>query len=71
MQDALAAALSETICAHSDRVQDWIENRPGAWGYLAGQAVLACRRSLGRSLTDPERRMVWQALWQRLQECRQ
>lgn len=49
-----------------ERVQAWLANEPGAWGALAGQAVLAVRRRLGRALTEPERRAVWQALWDRL-----
>ena len=58
--------VEAVIAAHGDRVQAWIANEPGAWGFLSGQAVLEERRRLGRSLTEPERRLIWQALWNRL-----
>lgn len=60
-----------TILANPERVRAWIENQPGAWGFLAGQAVLTCRRSLGRSLTERERRLVWQRLWLLLESLRE
>jgi len=44
-------------------VRRWTENQPGAWGYLAGQGILAYRRKLGRRLSDGERHALWQALW--------
>lgn len=66
MQESLTAVLE----AHADKVQAWLANEPGAWGFLAGQAVLAERRRLGRGLTEPERRIVWQALWDRLTALR-
>ncbi|MBI2760843.1 MAG: hypothetical protein HYX51_05395 [Chloroflexi bacterium] len=59
-------AVESVIASHGDRVQAWLANQPGAWGFLAGQAVLGERRRLGRSLTEQERRLVWQALWNRL-----
>ena len=43
---------------------------PGAWGYLAGQAVTATRRHMGRQLTDSERRMVWSRLWWWLEQLK-
>ena len=62
--------IETVLTGHPDRVQAWLANRPGAWGFLAGQAVLAERRRLGRALTEAERRAVWQALWDRLTELR-
>ena len=62
MEQSIAAVLA----GHPQRVRDWLANVPGAWGFLAGQAVLAERRRLGRALTDAERRAVWQALWDAL-----
>lgn len=58
----LAAILAE----HEELVAAWLRDQPGSWGALAAQAVLATRRALGRSLDDAERRIVWQALWDRL-----
>jgi hypothetical protein len=40
-----------------------MRDEPGCWGFLAGQAVTACRAQTGRSLTDEERRLVWDRLW--------
>jgi hypothetical protein len=62
MRESIAAVLA----AHADRVDAWLRNEPGAWGFLASQAVLTERRRLGRTLTEPERRAVWQALWDEL-----
>lgn len=62
MHDSIAAVLA----AHSGRVDAWLRHEPGAWGFLAGQAVLTERRRLGRSLSEAERRAVWQALWDAL-----
>ena len=63
-------SIEMVLRAHQAQVRGWLADEPGAWGYLAGQAVLAERRRLGRSLTERERRAVWQALWDRLVELR-
>ena len=57
-----------TLMAHPDVVQAWQASAPKTWGYLAGRAVGAARRGAGRPLTDAERRLVWDVLWQTLQE---
>ena len=44
--------------------------RAGAWGFLAGKAVVAYRQGLGRRLTDLERRRVWRVLWESLSELK-
>jgi hypothetical protein len=54
-----AAVLAE----HPEPVGRWRRSEPGAWGFLAGQAVLLARRRLGRRLTEAERRAVWAATW--------
>jgi hypothetical protein len=59
-----------TIAAHPDRVAAWLAGRPGAWGWLAGQAVLRERERLGRRLSEPERRRAWAALWGALERLR-
>ncbi len=68
--DPLRQAVEETIAAHPGVVRRWIENQPGAWGFLAGQGILAYRRNLGRRLADAERRALWQALWTKLEALR-
>lgn len=62
----LNALLDTLIVDHATLVAAWLRDEPGSWGALAGQAILATRRALGRRLTDAERRIVWQALWARL-----
>lgn len=64
-------AARAVIQAHAQAVALWLVNEPGAWGSLAGQAVLAARRSRGRSLTDAERSAVWAVLWEMLMEIKQ
>ena len=58
--------LAATLAEHARLVAAWLRDEPGSWGALAGQAVIATRRALGRSLSDAERRIVWQRLWDRL-----
>ena len=67
---ALQDAVAETVRSNPAAVQRWLANEPGAWGYLAGQGVLAYRRRLGRKLTDDERRTLWAALWRALEGLR-
>ena len=64
------ASAEATIAAHPEQVAAWLANRPGAWGFLAGQAVLRERERLGRRLTESERRRVWAALWAELERLR-
>ncbi len=67
---ALAGAVDETLARHPDAVARWLAQQPGAWGYLAGQGVLAYRRRLGRRLGEGERRQLWAALWAALEAIR-
>lgn len=62
----LTAILAAVVAEHAGLVAAWLHDEPGSWGALAAQAILATRRALGRSLTDAERRIVWQALWDQL-----
>ena len=64
----LAAILRGVADSHADRVRAWMRDEPGEWGFLSGQAVLAVRRLLGRSLEYTERRWVWHQMWLVLQE---
>ncbi len=65
---ALDKVLADVADAHPDRVEGWLRNEPGHWGFFAGQAVLAVRELIGRSLEDPERRFVWRRMWLVLQQ---
>lgn len=55
--------LMRTLADNQGHVAGLFRNEPGSWGYLAGQGVLAYKQHLGRSLTDIERRLVWDRLW--------
>ena len=69
--DASLDRLLEGVAdAHPDRVDGWLRNEPGHWGFFAGQAVLAVRDLVDRSLEDPERRYVWHRMWLVLQKRR-
>ncbi len=61
--DHLDPVLAGVIRDHRDKVVGWINDEPGCWGFLAGQAVAGCRQQAGRSLSDQERQMVWSRLW--------
>lgn len=67
---ALDRILSGVADAHPDRVDGWLRDEPGQWGFFAGQAVLAVRELIGRSLEEPERRFVWHRMWLILQSRR-
>ena len=66
----LTPLLAAVIAEHSGLVAAWLRDEPGSWGALAAQAILATRRALGRSLTDAERQIIWQALWDQLSAIR-
>jgi hypothetical protein len=68
--DWLTAGVHRALAETEDAVDRWRQNEPGAWGHIAGQAVLACRGALGRPLTHAERRAVWAEAWRRLQHDR-
>ena len=63
--------LTGLVREHREQVVGWMRDEPGCWGFLAGQAVAACRRDLGRSLEDLERRLVWDRLWWLLETIKQ
>ena len=67
---ALDQLLENVADAHPDHVDGWLRNEPGHWGFFAGQAVIAVRDLIDRSLEDPERRYVWHRMWLVLQKRR-
>lgn len=69
--ESLDPLLLSLLRANREKVAGWIRDEPGSWGFLAGKAVAACREQAGRPLTDPERRLVWQRLWQLLSQLRE
>ena len=61
--EKLAPILGGVVLDNREKVQGWIRDESGCWGYLAGKAVTATRDRLGRTLNDEERRLVWHRLW--------
>lgn len=49
-------------------IEEWLNNLPGSWGKLAGQAVIIAKGRVGRTLVEDERLLVWNHLWQHLQK---
>ena len=62
--------LENVIRENREKVVGWIDGEPGCWGFLAGKAVTACRSEAGRTLSDVERRMVWNRLWAFLEQIK-
>ncbi len=65
--ETLDPILTNVVRQHKEKVIGWIRDEPGCWGFLAGQAVSACRNEIGRTLADQERRLVWDRLWRLLE----
>lgn len=68
--ETLDTVLRQVLSDNPDKTLAWVRREPGAWGYLAGQGVVATRKHLGRQLADPERRMVWSRLWWWLEQVK-
>ena len=62
--------LAEVVNGNQDKVVGWMKGEPGAWGFLAGQAVTAVRGQADRKLADGERRLVWSRLWWWLEQVK-
>ena len=62
--------LAEVVTGNQDKVVAWMRGEPGAWGFLAGQAVAAVRSRADRKLEDAERRLVWSRLWWWLEQVK-
>ena len=62
--------LENVIRENREKVVGWINGEPGCWGFLAGKAVTTCRSKAGRSLSDVERRIVWNRLWGFLEQIK-
>jgi hypothetical protein len=68
--DTLDRLMVQVVRDNPEQVAGWITGKPGSWGFLAGQGVLACRKGLDRSLTEVERRRVWDRLWWLLEQVK-
>ena len=68
--DSLNPVLAGIIRDNMEKVAGWMSGQPGCWGFLAGKAVVASRAQLVRSLTEGERRLVWNRLWWWLEQLK-
>ncbi|HVB96712.1 MAG TPA: hypothetical protein VNG11_03185 [Chloroflexota bacterium] len=66
--DPLMSAVEDTIASNPRQVEDWLANRPGAWGFLAGQGILAYQNRIGQRLIETQRRQLWSVLWTALEQ---
>ena len=68
--EAIDPILAAVVKDNQDKVAGWMKGEPGAWGYLAGQAVTNVRERAGRRLADRERRLVWSRMWWWLEQVK-
>ena len=62
--------LADVVKGNQDKVAGWVKGEPGAWGFLAGQAVTTVRENAGRRLVDRERSFVWSRMWWWLEQVK-
>ena len=62
--------LAKVVTKNQGKVAGWLKGEPGAWGFLAGQAVNTVRSVAGRKLESGERRIVWSRMWWWLEEVK-
>ena len=62
--------IDRVISDNADTVKEWIDNKPGSWGGISGKALIAVKNSEDRSLTDDEKKLVWQVLWTKLEKIK-
>ena len=62
--------LADVVKGNQDKVVGWMKGEPGAWGFLAGQAVTTVRVHAGRRLVDNERNLVWSRMWWWLEQVK-
>ncbi len=68
--DIIDPMLADVVKGNQDKVVGWMKGEPGAWGFIAGQAVIAVRGQAGRDLADMERRLVWSRMWWWLEQVK-
>jgi len=62
--------LDVVIEENHDSVANWLNNKSGSWGALAGKGIVAVTRAEGRSLTQEEKRVVWHLMWKKLESIK-
>ena len=68
--DVIDPILAEVVKSNQDKVVGWMKGEPGAWGFLAGQAVATVRSRADRRLGAEERRLVWSRMWWWLEQVK-
>jgi len=68
--ETIDSILAKVVKGNQGKVIAWMRGEPGAWGFLAGQAVTTVRSHAGRKLEDAERRLVWSRLWWWLEQVK-
>ena len=66
----IESVLDSVIKENESIVTDWLTGKPGSWGALSGKAIVAVNKSLGRTLNEGEKRLVWKLLWDKLMEIK-
>ena len=66
LDDVVFRVLSD----NQEVIEEWLDNIPGSWGKLAGQAIILSKDRVGRNLFESERRMAWNHLWNNLQKLK-
>ena len=69
-RDEIDLLLVDVVKDNQAKVVDWIKGEQGAWGFLAGQAVIRVRGYVGRDLANAERRLVWSRMWSLLEQVK-
>lgn len=69
MED-ISLILNKIVEEDKELVNNWLAVKPGSWGALAGKAIVAVQRHLDRRLTETEKRIVWQLMWNKLMKMR-
>ena len=62
--------LDNVIKENENVVNGWLSDKPGSWGALSGKAIVAVNKSLGRTLDEGEKRLVWKLLWDKLMDIK-
>ena len=69
--EEIDAILGKVIEGNSNIVNNWLAGGAGSWGALAGKAIVAVQRHFDRSLTETEKHIVWQLMWNKLMKIKE
>ncbi len=66
----IESVLDGVVKDNEEIVNEWLSDKPGSWGALSGKAIVAVNKSLGRTLDEGEKRLVWKLLWDKLMDIK-